>query len=66
MIATTDQNIEQALISVLEKVSDPEIPVLSIMDMGVVRSALIINGKVIFNRFGINHIDNPRIFISGI
>ena len=46
MITTTDQNIEQALISVLEKVSDPEIPVLSIMDMGVVRSALIINGKV--------------------
>ena len=46
MIATTDQNIEQVLISVLEKVSDPEIPVLSIMDMGVVRSALIINGNV--------------------
>ena len=41
MIETTDQNIEQVLISVLEKVSDPEIPVLSIMDMGVVRSALI-------------------------
>ena len=33
MIETTDQNIEQVLISVLEKVSDPEIPVLSIMDM---------------------------------
>ena len=46
MIETTDQNIEQVLISVLEKVSDPEIPVLSIMDMGVVRSALIINGNV--------------------
>ena len=46
MIATTDQNIEQFLISILEKVSDPEIPVLSIMDMGVVRSALIINGNV--------------------
>ena len=46
MIETTDQNIEQVLISVLDKVSDPEIPVLSIMDMGVVRSALIINGNV--------------------
>ena len=46
MIETTDQNIEQVLISVLEKVSDPEIPVLSIMDMGVVRSALIIDGNV--------------------
>ena len=43
---TTDQNIDQVLISILEKVSDPEIPVLSIMDMGVVRSALIINGIV--------------------
>jgi ring-1,2-phenylacetyl-CoA epoxidase subunit PaaD len=40
MVATTDQNIDQVLISILEKVSDPEIPVLSIMDMGVVRSAL--------------------------
>ena len=37
MVATTDQNIDQVLISILEKVSDPEIPVLSIMDMGVVR-----------------------------
>ena len=46
MVATTDQNIDQVLISILEKVSDPEIPVLSIMDMGVVRSALIINGNV--------------------
>lgn len=38
--------IDRALIPILEKVSDPEIPVLSIMDMGVVRSAKVVNGKV--------------------
>ena len=41
-----EQNIDKALIPILEKVSDPEIPVLSIMDMGVVRSAVLLNGKV--------------------
>ncbi|WP_423997182.1 1,2-phenylacetyl-CoA epoxidase subunit PaaD [Maribacter sp. IgM3_T14_3] len=35
------QHIDKQLIPILEKVSDPEIPVLSIMDMGVVRSAVI-------------------------
>ncbi|EDP97583.1 1,2-phenylacetyl-CoA epoxidase subunit PaaD [Kordia algicida OT-1] len=45
MIAT-NQHIEEELIPILEKVSDPEIPVLSIMDMGVVRSAIIVNGIV--------------------
>ncbi|WP_298426611.1 1,2-phenylacetyl-CoA epoxidase subunit PaaD [uncultured Kordia sp.] len=43
MIAT-NQHIDEILIPILEKVSDPEIPVLSIMDMGVVRSAQLING----------------------
>uniref|UniRef100_UPI00404A88F9 1,2-phenylacetyl-CoA epoxidase subunit PaaD n=1 Tax=Gelidibacter sp. TaxID=2018083 RepID=UPI00404A88F9 len=38
--------IDGALVSILEKVSDPEIPVLSIMDMGVVRSAIIEDGIV--------------------
>ena len=40
------QHIDQVLIPILELVSDPEIPVLSIMDMGVVRSAIIENNKV--------------------
>lgn len=40
------QHIDQNLISILEQVSDPEIPVLSIMDMGVVRSAIIQNDMV--------------------
>lgn len=38
--------IDGALIPILERVSDPEIPVLSIMDMGVVRSATIVDGIV--------------------
>jgi ring-1,2-phenylacetyl-CoA epoxidase subunit PaaD len=39
-------HIDQQLFEILEKVSDPEIPVLSIMEMGVVRSAVIVNGIV--------------------
>mgnify|MGYP000132276782 CR=1 FL=1 len=42
----TEQHIDQILIPILEQVSDPEIPVLSIMDMGVVRSAVIENNSV--------------------
>jgi len=37
----TKQHIDQKLFPILEQVSDPEIPVLSIMEMGVVRSAII-------------------------
>lgn len=40
-MTTTAQHIDSKLIAILEKVSDPEIPVLSIMDMGVVRSAVM-------------------------
>ena len=42
----TEQHIDDILIPILEQVSDPEIPVLSIMDMGVVRSAKLLEGKV--------------------
>ncbi|WP_299147549.1 1,2-phenylacetyl-CoA epoxidase subunit PaaD [uncultured Dokdonia sp.] len=41
------QNIQPHLISILEGVSDPEIPVLSIMDMGVVREAIEQDGIVL-------------------
>lgn len=41
-----EQHIDKKLIPILEKVSDPEIPVLSIMDMGVVRSAEYVDGIV--------------------
>lgn len=40
------QNIQPHLISILEGVSDPEIPVLSIIDMGVVREAIEQDGIV--------------------
>jgi len=37
-MTTTKVNIEQQISDILESVSDPEIPVLSIMEMGVVRA----------------------------
>ena len=43
------QLIEKELISVLKTVSDPEIPVLTILDMGVVREAREVNGIVKVN-----------------
>ncbi len=39
-------HIDKKLFEILETVSDPEIPVLSIVEMGVVRSAELINGIV--------------------
>ncbi len=39
-------NIEPKLLAVLDTVSDPEIPVLSVMEMGVVRDAKIVDGIV--------------------
>ena len=39
-------DIDTELLPILDQVSDPEIPVLSIMDMGVVRSAIIKNATV--------------------
>ncbi len=43
MTIALEQHIDPSLISILEKISDPEIPVLSIMDMGVVRFAQIVD-----------------------
>ncbi|MFC4722324.1 1,2-phenylacetyl-CoA epoxidase subunit PaaD [Geojedonia litorea] len=43
-MTATEQHIDEILIPILEQVTDPEIPVLSIMDMGVVRSAKVENG----------------------
>jgi len=39
-------HIDSNLVSILNTVSDPEIPVLTILDMGVVREAFIENGIV--------------------
>ena len=45
-MTTTQLHIDQQLFEILETLFDPEIPVLSIMEMGVVRSAKIVNGIV--------------------
>ena len=42
----TTLDIDPKLFEILETVSDPEIPVLSIMEMGVVRSAKMVNDIV--------------------
>ena len=46
MTITTQPNIEQALIPILETVSDPEIPVLTVLDLGVIREAIELDGLV--------------------
>ena len=40
-------DIDAGLIPILDQVSDPEIPVLTILDMGVVRYAKIVDKKVL-------------------
>ncbi len=42
----TEQHIDKELLPILETVSDPEIPVLSILDMGVIRWATEKDGQV--------------------
>ena len=39
-------DIDSELIPILDKVSDPEIPVLTILDMGVVRYAKLVDDLV--------------------
>lgn len=39
-------NIEAELLPILETVSDPEIPVLTVLDLGVIRKAIKVDGKV--------------------
>ncbi|MEH6764726.1 MAG: 1,2-phenylacetyl-CoA epoxidase subunit PaaD [Aequorivita antarctica] len=46
MTLTERPNIQQDLIPVLKTVSDPEIPVLSVLDLGVIREAIEENGIV--------------------
>jgi ring-1,2-phenylacetyl-CoA epoxidase subunit PaaD len=45
-MTTTQPEIDPQLLEILDTVSDPEIPVLSITEMGVVRSATMVNGIV--------------------
>ena len=42
----TQINIDTHLLPILGQVSDPEIPVLSVLDLGVIREAKEIDGMV--------------------
>jgi len=46
MTTIEEPNIDDTLIPILEQVADPEIPVLSVTDLGVIREAIIVNGVV--------------------
>jgi len=46
MMIDLHPNIDAELIPILEEVADPEIPVLTVLDLGVIREAVIRNGKV--------------------
>ena len=46
MTVELQPHIESHLLPVLRKVSDPEIPVLTVLDLGVIREAVEENGKV--------------------
>jgi len=43
---TEKPNIDVTLIPILESVSDPEIPVLSVLDLGVIREAIEVDGVI--------------------
>ncbi|MBZ0327029.1 MAG: phenylacetate-CoA oxygenase subunit PaaJ [Altibacter sp.] len=46
MTSLLEPNIDIALIPILETVADPEIPVLTVLDLGVIREAVEENGLV--------------------
>ena len=45
-MSSTEPRIDRELIPILEQVSDPEIPVLTVLDMGVIREAQLRGNKV--------------------
>lgn len=46
MTITEKPNIDGNLVPILESVSDPEIPVLSVLDLGVIREAIEVDGVI--------------------
>tara|TARA_R110002049_G_scaffold1130_13_gene8328 strand:- start:1811 stop:2314 length:504 start_codon:yes stop_codon:yes gene_type:complete len=46
VLSIVNPNIQENLIPVLQTVSDPEIPVLTVLDLGVIREAVEKNGVV--------------------
>ncbi|NND63526.1 MAG: phenylacetate-CoA oxygenase subunit PaaJ [Flavobacteriaceae bacterium] len=47
MTIVHEPNIDVDLIPILETVSDPEIPVLTVLDLGVIREAREVNGEIV-------------------
>ena len=46
MTLTEKSNIQKHLIPILETVPDPEIPVISVLDLGVIREAIEVDGVI--------------------
>jgi ring-1,2-phenylacetyl-CoA epoxidase subunit PaaD len=46
MMVSETANIDAHLIPILEQISDPEIPVLTVLDLGVIREAIEENGVI--------------------
>lgn len=46
MTLTEKPNIQKHLIPILETVPDPEIPVISVLDLGVIREAIEVDGVI--------------------
>jgi len=46
MTVALSPNIDNSLRSILEQVADPEIPVLTVLDLGVIREAQLVDGVV--------------------
>ena len=46
MTSIQSKNIDSHLIPILEQISDPEIPVLSVLDLGVIREAIENNNTI--------------------
>lgn len=57
-------HIDEVLYPILQEVSDPEIPVLSILDMGVVRSAEL-NGKHVYVKITPTYSGCPAMDVIG-
>ncbi len=64
MTVDLQPNIDSTLISVLETVSDPEIPVLTVLDMGVIREAIEID-KIVYIKLTPTYSGCPAMDVIG-
>lgn len=58
-------HIDERLMDILGAVSDPEIPVLSILEMGVIRSAIIGNDNVVLVKITPTYSGCPAMDVMG-